>query len=200
MLGTVLADAGTWLGTFVDLTILFGALAAAYKFRVFDVLGFKYRSEVWCEAAPVGPDGQAPVLFVGNYVIHNTGSRPLKISWVKLRLLRLVPDEKGILDSDNGIELVVRTFDRDGGVSWFRVGAGERSIYPLRCHLPAIDGTLALECTFGWKHGGEPSGFVWLYDPRLPGTWWSEPTPGFPQPWDPTGNRPAPPPVSEAEV
>ncbi|MGD8321872.1 MAG: hypothetical protein PVJ02_15600 [Gemmatimonadota bacterium] len=185
MLTTLFADAGTWLGYLVDLTILFGALAAAYKFRVFDVLGFKYRSEVWCEAGPLGPGADDPILFVGNYVIHNTGSRPLKISWVNLRLLKLEPDEQGILDSENGVKVAERKFDKDGGTSWFRVGAGERSIYPFRCYLPAIEGTLALECTFGWKHGGKPSEFVWLYDPRLPGTWWSEPTPARPEPWDP---------------
>lgn len=183
----LLPDAvGTWVGFLVDLTILFGALAAAYKFRVFDVLGHKYRSEVWCGSAPLGSDEGGRVLFVGNYVIHNTGNRPLKISWVSLRLLQLhEPGEDGILDSSRSRELVKRTFDKDGGVSWFRVGAGERSIYPLRCHLPSIDGTLALECKFGWKHGGEPSEFVWLYDPRLPSTWWSEPTPGLPEAWEP---------------
>ena len=43
---------GSWLGPLVQLTVLVGAGAAAYKFRVFNVLWHKYRSEVWCGSIP----------------------------------------------------------------------------------------------------------------------------------------------------
>jgi hypothetical protein len=179
-------SAQSWLSILVDLTVLVGAVAAAYKFRVFDVLGQKYRSEVWCGSTATG-SGEGPrVLFVGNYVIHNTGSRPLKITRVTLSLREFVGEDR-ILDSDDARELVRREYATDSGVSWFKVGAGERSIFPLRCYLDSIEGPLVLVCTFEWLHGGAPSEFAWLYDPRLPMTWWSEPTPGLPEPWFPKG-------------
>jgi hypothetical protein len=56
----------------------------------------------------------------------------------------------------------------------------------MRVYLEDISGPLIFHCTFSWKHRGSPSEFAWLYDPRLPMTWWSEPTPGLPEAWDPT--------------
>jgi hypothetical protein len=175
---------GPWLDRLVDLTLLLGALAAAYKFRVFDVLGHKFRSEVWCTSGKIGADQKT--LFVGQYVIHNTGNRPMKISWVTLSLLRpRLEGDARIIDSDQADEIVTREFGSDTGVSWFKVGAGERSIFPLRCVLDEFPAPVLMRCRFRWKHGGQPSEFVWLYDPRLPATWWSEPTPGLPAEWDP---------------
>lgn len=187
MTGLVTGGVGTWLGTLVDLTIVIGAVAAAYKFRVFDVLGYRYRSEVWCGSTPLSPEEGGGFLFVGNYVIHNTGSRPLRLSRVTLSLRRVErrPGDPVIDSDEHCVEILERKFDTDPGISWLTVGAGERSIFPLRCYLDAIDGPLMLVCTFGWTHGGDPSQFAWLYDPRLPTTWWSEPTPGLPDAWDP---------------
>lgn len=186
MLQLLSESAQSWLSILVDLTVLIGAVAAAYKFRVFDVLGQKYRSEVWCGSTPMGSGDDHRCLFVGNYVIHNTGSRPLKINRVILSLREFTDRGTPILDSDDARELVRREYGEDSGVSWFKVGAGERSIFPLRCYLDAIEGPLVLVCNFEWLHGGEPSEFAWLYDPRLPMTWWSEPTPGLPEAWTPT--------------
>lgn len=182
--------AASWLGILVDLTILFGALAAAYKFRVFDVLGQKYRSEVWCGSAPLGPDRDR-VLFVGNYVIHNTGERPLKVKKVTLQLLEPFPGDR-IIDSDRTDKespLAKRVFEADVGTSWFKIRGGERSIYPIRAYVDRIDGPVVFLCTFEWKHRGEPSEFAWLYDPRLPMTWSSEPTPALPEAYDPSALR-----------
>lgn len=176
--------AAEWLGIMVNLTVLLGGLAAAYKFRVFDVLGHRYRSEVWCTSTPTGEAGARSILFVGNYVIHNTGSRPLLISRVTLELLE--PARAGdIVVSDDARPIVTRDFRTDAGSSWFKVGAGERSIFPLRCYVEKLPTPVLMRCTFRWKHQGEPSEFVWLYDPRLPTTWWSEPTPGLPEAYDP---------------
>lgn len=190
MQGSILEGAGAWLGTLVNATVLLGGAAAAYKFRVFDVLGHKYRSEVWCGCTPTGPDGGGPFLFVGNYVIHNTGNRPLRISKVTLELRKPRPGE--IVDSDRADPILTRQFETDSGTSWFKVGAGERSIYPMRCWLDELPTPLLVCCSFQWKHRGDPSIFAWLYDPRLPVTWWSEPTPGLPAAWDPAGRRGVP--------
>ncbi len=43
-----------YLGILVNATILAGAVVAAYKFQVFDVMAHRFRSEVWCTSTPVG--------------------------------------------------------------------------------------------------------------------------------------------------
>ena len=184
MQGLTSEVAGDWLGILVNVTVLVGGLAAAYRFRVFDVLGHKYRSEVWCTSTPTVRDGR--ILFLANYVIHNTGSRPLLLSSVTLSLLEPHPDDE-IIDSDRALDppLVTRRFDLDAGSSWFRIGAGERSIFPLRCYLDELPAPVLVSCTFRWKRRKQPSPFIRLYDPRLPVTWWSEPTPGLPAAYEP---------------
>lgn len=181
-------DLPSLLDLLVSLTVLGGALAAAYKFRVFDVLGHRYRSEVWCTSTPASPDEPGPILFVGNFVIHNTGNRPLKIGRVELSLLTPRKGDR-VIDSDRVVDdpLLQREFVADTGTSWFRVGAGERSIYPVRGYIDDVSGPLLFTCRFEWKHRGEPSPFVWLYDPRMPMTWRSEPTGSLPEAWDPAG-------------
>ena len=168
----------------VDLTILGGALAAAYKFRVFDVMGHRYRSEVWCTSTPVGESEPGRFLFVGNFVIHNTGNRPLRVTRVRLSLQRPWEGD-AVIDSERTTEVVAREFGGDAGTSWFQIRAGERSIFPLRVYLDELRAPLIFQCDFRWKHRGQPSEFAWLYDPRLPMTWWSEPTPGLPVAYDP---------------
>lgn len=178
-------DLPTLLDTLVNLTILGGALVAAYKFRVFDVMGHRYRSEVWCASTPAGEDEPGRILFVGNFIIHNTGDRPLKIREVRLFLIEPCEDDVTI-DSDRAREpLLRRKFEADSGTSWLRIGAGERSIYPMRGYVDRVTGPLIFKCEFEWKHRGQPSEFAWLYDPRLPMTWRSEPTQALPEAWDP---------------
>jgi len=182
------SDLPSLLSLLVNLTILVGGLAAAYKFRVFDVMAHRYRSEVWCTSTPVGESEPGRFLFVGNFVIHNTGDRPLKVTRVKLALRRPEAGDR-IIDSDRTTPMVEREFGSDSGTSWFQIRAGERSIFPLRVYLDELPGPLVFQCDFDWKHRGRPSEFAWLYDPRLPMTWWSEPTPGLPDAYDPTTRK-----------
>jgi hypothetical protein len=179
-----ITEASSFLDLLVGLTILGGGLAAAYKFRVLDVLAHRYRSEVWCTSTPVGDEEPGRVLFVGNFVIENTGDRPLKVTRVMLSLLTPHRDDR-IIDSDRAEPLVQRQFGSDSGSSWFTIKAGERSIFPLRVYLDPFAGPLIFKCDFEWTHRGHPSEFVWLYDPRLPMTWRSEPTSSPPDAYDP---------------
>ena len=176
----------------VNLTIIGGGLAAAYKFRVFDVMAHRYRSEVWCTSTHAGKGEPRRFLFVGNFVIHNTGDRPLKVTRVRLSLQRPYEDDV-IIDTERTREIVAREFASDTGTSWFKIRAGERSIFPLRVYLDELSGPVIFQCNFLWKHRGQPSEFAWLYDPRLPMTWWSEPTPGLPEAYDPGAGPIAPP-------
>lgn len=180
------ASASDAVSVAIQVTVLVGALAAAYRFRVFDVLGHKFRSGVWCTSGEIDDSGRT--LFIGNYVIENTGSRPLKIARVTVELRTPVevsqtrPDGvvDRVLDADEGSVLVRREYRPSGGISLYRVGAGERSIFPLRCYLDAFEPPVVFYCTCHWKHGGDPTLFAWLYDPRLPITWSSEPSPASP--------------------
>ena len=166
-------DLATVLDVLVSVSVLLGGLAAAYRFQVLD-FGHRYRSEVWCSSRPAGPETPGRRLFVGNYVIHNTGSRPLKV--VRVGISLIVPvEEDGVLGAEGGRVLVHHWHTTDRGDSWFRIGAGERSIFPIRAYVEADDGPLMMRCTFDWTHGGSPSEFVWLFDPALPATWRSDP-------------------------
>lgn len=188
---TLLAPLPDFLVLLVNLTIIAGAVVAAYKFQVFDVLAHRFRSEVWCTSTPVGDGKPGRFLFVGNYVIHNTGERPLKVTKVTLQLLEPFPEDR-VIDSDRTDKespLAERVFETDAGTSWFKIRGGERSIYPIRAYVDRIDGPVVFLCTFHWKHRGDPSEFAWLYDPRLPMTWSSEPTPALPEAYDPSSRR-----------
>ena len=184
-------DLPSLLDLLVSLTIIAGGLAAAYKFRVFDVMAHRYRSEVWCTSTPVAESEPGRFLFVGNFVIHNTGDRPLKVTRVRLSLEKPY-EEDNIIDTERTSEIVVRELASDAGTSWFKIRAGERSIFPLRVYLDELPGPVIFRCTFSWKHRGQPSMFAWLYDPRLPMTWWSEPTPGLPEAYDPSAESTPP--------
>lgn len=181
---SVLTGLNGLLSVLVDLSILAGALAAAYKFRVFNVMAHRYRSEVWCTSGPVSEDEPGRILFVGNFIIHNTGDRPLKITQVRLSLLRPDPGDT-IIDSDRATPIARRAFGSDSGSSWFMIRADERSIFPLRVYLDEISGPVIFHADFDWTHRGHPSEFAWLYDPRLPMTWRSEPTGSLPEAYDP---------------
>ena len=84
-------------GLLVDIVLLIGAIGAAIKFRLFNVLGFRWRSELTCTHYEL-PDSS--IIFTADYVINNTGQRPLKLKNVTLRLTGarkdgalLMPDE-----------------------------------------------------------------------------------------------------------
>ena len=179
-----MTEASGLLDVLVSLTILGGGLAAAYKLRVLDVLAHRYRSEVWCTSTPASDSEPGRILFVGNFVIHNTGDRPLKVTRVTLSVLTPYPDDR-IIDSDRAEPLDQRHFGSDSGTSWFTIKAGERSIFPLRVYLDRFEGPLIFKCDFEWKHRGQPSEFAWLYDPRLPTTGWSEPPSSLADAYDP---------------
>ena len=58
----------------VNLALLAGALVAVVKFRLYNILGHRFRSEVACAHVDLA-DGR--VLFRGNYIVHNTGERQI---------------------------------------------------------------------------------------------------------------------------
>lgn len=154
-------------------------------------MAHRYRSEVWCTSTPVGKSEPGRFLFVRNFLIHNIGDRALKVTRVRLSLQKPWEDDV-IIDSERTREIVARGFGSDTETSWFRIRAGERSIFLLRVYLDELSGPVIFQCDLCWKHRGRHSEFAWLYDPRFPMTWWSEPTPGLPEAHDPGAETPPP--------
>jgi hypothetical protein len=82
------ASQSTWLDSvhdvtsiLVDLIVIVGGLLAAIKFRLFNSLGFRWRSEVTCTHTDLA---SGRVVFVGEYIVQNTGERPLDLLSVSL--------------------------------------------------------------------------------------------------------------------
>ena len=148
-------------GIIVDAIVLLGAIAAAVKFRIFNVFGYRWRTELTCSHCEL-PDGAT--IFVADYVIHNTGQRPLKVSSVKIRVtsakqegLLLVPDQSKLI-----AERVMRAGDPTlKGI--FQIEPGERTIFTLRAKLPHLDEVVFADCDFSTLALRTPSMFRGLY-------------------------------------
>lgn len=148
-------------GIVVDLAIIAGAIAAAIRFRVFNVFGYRWRTEVSCRHVDL-PDQS--VVFLADYVINNTGRRPLKLTDVtievrpgKQRGELLEPDESAVIASR-----VLRSGDNTlKGI--FQIEPGERTIFPLRARLPKLDHYVFVVCTFATSAHRTPTVFRSFY-------------------------------------
>src|SRR5690349_17460028 len=119
--------AHTVTSVLVDVSVLLGALAAVIKFRVLNILSRRYRSELAC-THHVLPNGD--VVFIGDYIIHNTGDRPILLTRVTLRLHPARRDG-AILRADDKQTLAERVHSCTDSTKkgLFRIEAGERSIF-----------------------------------------------------------------------
>ena len=159
--------ANTVTSVLVDVSVLFAALAAVIKFRVLNMLGRRYRSELACthHALPAGD-----IVFLGDYIIHNTGDRPILLTRVTLRL-HAARRDGAILMADETQTLAERVYSCADSTrkGLFRIGAGERSIFPMRCQLPKLDSVVFLSCRLSWSDGREPAPYNGIYV-HTPGT------------------------------
>ncbi len=133
-------------GTLVDSVLLLGAIAAVIKFRLFNILGYRWRSELECSHS-VLPDSS--VIFTADYTIFNTGQRPLQISDVTLRVTAakleaelLIPDEDTVY-----AERVFQPSD-PALKGLFQIEPGERTIFPIRAKLSTLDDAVFVLCGF----------------------------------------------------
>ncbi len=144
----------------VDITILLAALVGVIKFRLYQLFRRRYRTEF--RATHHELDG-GKVIFEGDYIVQNTGERPIAISKVELEI-RAARSEKGLLVPDEGSEIFKRTMDRNPKLKGlFDIHAGERSIFTIRCELPKLDDVVFVVCHLTWPHKREPSPFYALY-------------------------------------
>ena len=126
-----------------------GAIGAVIKFRLFNILGHRWRSELAYSHSEM-PDGS--VIFTADYTVHNTGQRPLQIKEVTIRLLAakqegvlLVPDETRVI-----AKRVMGPAD-PGLKGLFQVEPGERTIFVLRAKLAELDDAVFVICDFSWS-------------------------------------------------
>ncbi len=153
--------AQTVTSVLVNLSVLAAAVVAVIKFRLLHILGRRYRSELQCTHHAL-QNGR--VIFSAEYSIHNTGERPIALSCVTLRLhpaaregVLLVPDRQTLL-----AERVLASADPDKR-GLFRIEAGERSIFTLRCELPELNDVVFCFCQLSWPDRRDPAPYVGMY-------------------------------------
>jgi hypothetical protein len=153
-------------GILVDIALLLGAIGAAIKFRIFNILGPRWRSEVVCSHYELA---DSAVIFIADYTLHNTGQRPLVLSDVTMRLIGtkqegilLVPDKSSVI-----AERIMKTSD-SGLTSFFEIKAGERNIFALQAVLPRLDDAVFIICSFSLAKGRAPAEYRGLYISSAP--------------------------------
>lgn len=148
-------------GFLVDVVLLIGAIAAAVKFRLYNILGHRWRSELTCTHY-VLPDSS--VIFTADYTVSNTGQRPLRLKDVTIRLTGarqegslLIPDESRIYSS--------RIFQTGNPAfkGLFQIEPGERTIFPLRTKLPVLDDAVFVLCEFSLEQRRVPAAYRGFY-------------------------------------
>jgi hypothetical protein len=155
----------SWLhdltSTLVDVTLLIGAIVAVVKFRIYNIFSQKWRSELACTHCEL-PNGK--ILFTADYTVYNSGERPLHLGTVHLRLVAARVDGPLIAADETQViaERALSPADpRMNGL--FRIEAGERTIFPLRCLLDHLDDVVFVLCSFDAKQHRFPAPYRGIY-------------------------------------
>ncbi len=148
-------------GILVDIALLIGALAAAIRFRLFNVLGHRWRSELTCSHHEL-PDSS--VIFTADYTIHNTGQRPLRLKEVRIRMTGVRQDGALLVPDESRVHAVRIMKSGDPALKGlFQLEPGERTIFTLLTKLPDIDEAVFVLCDFSLSHKRVPSAFRGFY-------------------------------------
>ena len=148
-------------GIAVDVVVIIGAIAAAVRFRLFNILGYRWRTDVRCSHID-RPDGT--VTFLADYVVTNTGRRPLRLTTVRIRVTGatvdgalLAPDESRTMASR-----IVHSGEKSlRGI--FQIEPGERTIFTLRARLPRLDDEVFVLCDFSTAAQRTPTTYRGFY-------------------------------------
>jgi hypothetical protein len=145
----------------VDCTILIGAVIAVIKLQLFNLLGLRWRSDLNCQHHLL-PSGA--VVFIAEYVLTNSGERPLSLTSVTIRLVG-AKAESGILLPDEDRVLARRFLQSTTAAArgMFDLQPGERSIFTLRALLDHLDDTVFVLCAFEISNRREPAGYRGFY-------------------------------------
>ncbi|HEV7389299.1 MAG TPA: hypothetical protein VGN73_11870 [Gemmatimonadaceae bacterium] len=145
----------------VDCTILIGALVAVIKLQLFNLLGLRWRSDLNCRHHPLSTGA---VVFIAEYVLTNSGQRPLSLTTVTIKLVG-AKAESGILVPDENRVLARRFLQSTTAAArgMFDLQPGERSIFTLRALLDHLDDTVFVLCAFEISNRREPAGYRGFY-------------------------------------
>jgi hypothetical protein len=153
-------------GIIVDVVLVLGAIGAAIKFRIFNILGPRWRSELVCSHYEL-PDSS--VIFTADYTVLNTGQRPLQLRDVTIRVIAakqegilLVPDESSVY-----AERIMRS-SSPSLKGFFQIEAGERTIFALQAVLPRLDNAVFIICNFSLPQRRVPAAYRGFYVSRAP--------------------------------
>jgi hypothetical protein len=133
-------------GIVVDVALLIGAVAAGVRYRLFNIFGYRWRTDVISKHVELA-DGS--VIFLVDYVINNSGRRPLKVSEVVITVHPSTQDGQ-LLVPDESKAIAARTV-RAGDKALkgiFQIEPGERTIFTLRARLDRLDDYVFIICTF----------------------------------------------------
>lgn len=161
MLSLSLKDLHELSGFLVDAVLLTGAVAAVIKFRLFNILGHRWRSDLACTHYLL-PD--ASVIFTADYTINNTGQRPLRLKEVTIRLTG-ARQEGSLLIPDETRTYATRLFQSGNPAlkGLFQIEPGERTIFPLRTKLPTLDDAVFVLCEFSLEQKRTPGAYRGFY-------------------------------------
>lgn len=163
-------------GVLVDVTILLAGLGAVVKFRLLNMFGHRWRSDLVCAHWRLG-DGS--YVFTADYVLHNTGPRALQLDRVTLRLVPAKSDDR-LLAPDESALLAERILSPTDPAlrGLFHIEAGERTIFTLRCRLQELPDCVFILCAFDLRQRRVPAAFRGFYCKAQPG----RPAPESPSP------------------
>jgi hypothetical protein len=144
MILTFWTNAKTVTSVLANVIVIATAIAALIKFRVYNMFSRRYRSELACKHYVLST---GDVVFVADYTIHNTGNRRIIFSTVTLQLRPAIRNRQ-LLEANKKqtlAESVLRIEDPERR-GLFRIEAGERSTFQLRCQLDTLDPVVFVQC------------------------------------------------------
>ena len=148
-------------GLMVDIVVLLGALIAAIKFRIYNLFGHRWRSDLACAHYELS---DSSVIFTADYTVHNTGQRPLHLTTITVSLARTMQDGLLVV-ADNKQIFASRVFEEENPAfkGLCQIEPGERSIFPIRVKLPALDDVIFVLCEFKVRHKRVPGAYRGMY-------------------------------------
>jgi hypothetical protein len=161
MLSVTPKDLHEVTGIMVDVVLLIGAIGAAIKFRLFNILGHRWRSDLECIHYVLA---DSSIVFTADYTIKNTGQRPLRLKKVTLRLTAARLEGSLLMPDDSRI-YATRVFESGDRKleGLFQIEPDERTIFPLRTHLPDLDEIVFVLCEFSVEQKRVPGAYRGFY-------------------------------------
>jgi hypothetical protein len=152
-------EAETITSVFVHGTVFLAFIAGVIKFKLLHV-SRRYKSELECRHH-VLPDGQ--IVFEADYIVTNTGERPIDFISVSLHLCAAELRDDGLLSRDPGRSFARRVINNNPKQRNFHLEAGERSTFTLRTMLTSLDAVTFVLCQLSWKGKCPPAPYNGLY-------------------------------------